>query len=374
MADLQLAIHDPGGRRMPLARFAAALLLAAAVPAAACDFCMGPMASASKGVRQADGVAAAKVAGRQFLFAGEGEARVATTFTVTKTLAGTSPDPGAPVRTTLQWKGARTAGRALLLFERTEDGPALLDVLADPDGRLAGYYAEALSVPAGRKAAFFATRLEDPDAEIAEDAYRQFSDVPFSALRSAKAALDAAKLREWLASDKVPAYRKGLYALMLGLAGEPSDADRLAGMLPAADSSATAGGLLAGVCLLRGKTAETLTAVIAGGATAATSPNGATAKRGALSVVRFLWADADAAGRAELRKVLAAGLADKELVPFVVDEFARLREDWMTDELLAVWADPKRRTGPAKAAILHYVRTLPEPQRTEAYKRIDAVP
>lgn len=353
---------------MTLPRSAAALLFAAALPAAACDFCMGPMASASKGVRQADGVAAAKVAGRQFLFAGEGEARVATTFTVTKALAGTSPDPGAPVRTTLQWKGARTAGRALLLFERTEDGPALLDVLADPDGRLAGYYAEALSVPAGRKASFYATRLEDPDAEIAEDAYRQFSDVPFSALRSAKAALDAAKLREWLASDKVPAYRKGLYALMLGLAGEPSDADRLTGMLPAADSSATAGGMLAGVCLLRGKTAETLTAVIADGKTAAT------AKRGALAVVRFLWADADAAGRAELRKVLAAGLADKELVPFVVDEFARLREGWMTDELLAVWADPRRRTGPAKAAILHYVRTLPEPQRTEAYKRIDAVP
>jgi hypothetical protein len=327
---------------------------------------MAPLGGLGKGPRQADALAEATVTGRRALFVGEGPARIATTFEVVRPLAGPAPEAKAVVRTTVQWRGAAEARRVLLLLERTEDGPAFADALPDPDGRLSAYFAEALKPrpDAAQRAAFYAARLEDPDPEIAEDAFRGFADIPLPALRSAKAALPREKLREWLASDKVPAARKGLYGLMLGLCGSAEeDVPRLEKALSAAgDSASVSGGLLAGRAVLSGKPAETLSAVVSDAK--APMPR----RRGALSVVRALWPEESL--REGLRTALTAALSDAELAPFAIDEMARLADDRFTAELVALWSDPVRCTPAVRRAVRFYARSLPEPKRTEMEKRL----
>jgi len=355
------------------ARNAIALgLMIAAAPAPACDFCMGPLQGFGKTVRQADGVADAQVANRQLLFAGEGAARVATTFKIAKVLHGVSHKAGETFRTTVQWRGNSEATRALVLFDRSEDGPVFLDALPDPGGRLADYYGQALAMagkPAARRAAFHFGRLEDRDSEIAEDSYRQFADIPWEAVRDARAELDPAKLRAWLKSAAVPSGRKGLYALLLGTCGSAEDADALRRLLPEiADSTADTGGALAGLCLLTGKPGEVLRAAV----TDRKAP--ATARAAALSVVRFLWTRTAEGDREPLREVIRIALADADTAAFAVDEMARIREPWMTEALKPLWLDPKRRTPAVKPAVLHYIRLLGEPTREHMYKFVDDNP
>jgi hypothetical protein len=359
-------------RRSSFGRIIAVVLLAHAHAAAACDFCMAPLAGFGKGLREADGVAQARVVGRQLLFTDQDAARVAVTFEITGVLRGVSPAVGKTYRTTVQWRGGAAARRAVVMFDRGEDGPVFLDALPDDDGRLADYFTRAFAVagkPGPDRAAFFAGFLEHADGEIAEDAYRQFAEISFEAVRAAKPSLNAGRLRAWLASEKVPAARKGLYGLLLGVAGNAQDASVFAAALPkVADTTAAAAGVLAGWCLAGGRWEAVLGEVVADRARAATC------RRGALPAVRFLWTQADEAGKGALRSVLRTALGDSELAPFAVDELARLQEDWTTAQVRRLWLDKSRRSPALKPAVLNFARSLPEPARAGLYTLVDENP
>ncbi|HVS34900.1 MAG TPA: hypothetical protein VMS17_04920 [Gemmataceae bacterium] len=65
------------------------------------------------------------------------------------------------------------------------------------------------------KLAFYFNYLESRQTEIALDACRPFQDATFTQLKLASDIYDAEKLKGWIADDKVPAYRKELYQVLL---------------------------------------------------------------------------------------------------------------------------------------------------------------
>lgn len=351
-----------------VAVLALALPAIASTPARACDFCMADLQGFGKSFREADGLAEAKVTGRQILFVAGGEGRVATTFEIVRPLAGAAPEAGTPVRTTVQWKGGPDARRAVVLFDRTADGHVLLDAVADPDGKLADYFGEAFRLDrkdGAARARFFAARLESADPAIAEDAFGQFADIPVDAVAKAKDALPAGRLREWLRSDKVPAARKGLYGLMLGIAGTGEDAVLLGEVLRDCTDAAAAGGLLAGRALLTGKAEAELTDALTG------AGSSDVLRRGALAAAKHFRSRGGADEEA-MRRVYAAGLRGAESAAPVVDEFGRAPEAWMTKLVREAWADKTRRTEGLRFAVFRYARRLPEADRRELYAFLDA--
>src|SRR5207249_2959578 len=70
---------------------------------------------------------------------------------------------------------------------------------------------------------YFARYLEHDDPLIAEDAYQEFGHMPFDKVAEVADALDQAKLRGWLGDEHVRDYRKGFYAVALGLAKSARD-------------------------------------------------------------------------------------------------------------------------------------------------------
>jgi hypothetical protein len=75
--------------------------------------------------------------------------------------------------------------------------------------------------------------LESPEALLAELSYAAAAAAPYGSLRSAKAQLDAATVRGWV-NNPTLASRQSLYLLLLGIAGNASDATALEAQLDAA--------------------------------------------------------------------------------------------------------------------------------------------
>jgi len=78
--------------------------------------------------------------------------------------------------------------------------------------------------------------LQSPEPLAAEIAYGEVSRAPYSAMRSLKTQLDAARIARWVDDPKL-ASRHSTYILLLGITGGPGDAARLEQRLDAARQS-----------------------------------------------------------------------------------------------------------------------------------------
>jgi hypothetical protein len=86
--------------------------------------------------------------------------------------------------------------------------------------------------------------LQHPEALASDIAFGDVSRAPYSAIRSLKPELDAAKIETWI-DDPALAERRSTYTLLLGIAGGPGDAARLEQRLKAAWQSHDATNLAA---------------------------------------------------------------------------------------------------------------------------------
>lgn len=78
--------------------------------------------------------------------------------------------------------------------------------------------APSLRTPTPERLAWFVRYLEHPESQLAEDAYLEFGHAPYDAVSEVAAQLPWPNIRAWLVDPEVPAERKGLYGLLLGLA------------------------------------------------------------------------------------------------------------------------------------------------------------
>ncbi|MBA4020576.1 MAG: hypothetical protein C0483_25745 [Pirellula sp.] len=136
--------------------------------------------------------------------------------------------------------------------------------LSEPvDEASLAYYVRAPSVklPSAERLRYFVKYLEHADADIAEDAFREFGRAPFEAVAAVADGLPYAKMRAWLVDAAVPGERKGFYGMALGLApsGAERDADRAllrqTVVAPAGEFRAGFDGILGGYLLVDGTAA-----------------------------------------------------------------------------------------------------------------------
>lgn len=108
--------------------------------------------------------------------------------------------------------------------------------------------------PPQERLAYFLKFLEFPDPLVATDAYSEFSNAPYEDIVPLASRMPREKLREWLASPEVTPTRIGLYGLMLGLCGQPDDAEFLKAKVLEDTSDFRLGidGVMAGYLLLTG--------------------------------------------------------------------------------------------------------------------------
>jgi hypothetical protein len=210
------------------------LLLLSASPAPACSLCGGALQQAPT-LRQE----AAQPTARMILFGPIQNSRGATTTELTIDTVLRS-DPAVAGKKTLD------LGRYLPISD-PKDPPHFLvfcDVGKDKIDAYRGvpirtaegldYVKKALALDPKDPAAdldFYFRYLENPDKEIAFDAFLEFVRANDQQLGQVSSKLSAEKLRGWLKDPNTPPERLSLYAFLLGGCGGDADADFLATQL-----------------------------------------------------------------------------------------------------------------------------------------------
>jgi hypothetical protein len=145
------------------------------------------------------------------------------------------------------------------LEQKGDLATASWSVVQEINETLYGYIRRAPGIERGsaERLTFYLPYLEAADPEIANDTFAEFSRASYVDVSSLKPRFHREKLREWVRSEQVLAVRKGLYAMMLGLCGEPEDAAWLKHEIlrPVKPEETRLGidGMMAGYVLLTGR-------------------------------------------------------------------------------------------------------------------------
>jgi hypothetical protein len=127
------------------------------------------------------------------------------------------------------------------------------------DSDVAKYLKGALDIAKEKdvsvRLAFFFQYLDNADLEIANDSYKEFGNADYKDVREAAKTMPPEKIADWLKDPNTPAFRHGLYALLLGHCGKAEHGKVLRDMLddPKKRLSTGVDGMLVGYTLLQPK-------------------------------------------------------------------------------------------------------------------------
>ena len=126
------------------------------------------------------------------------------------------------------------------------------------DSDMVKYLRGALPVkdkPIGERLRYYFDYLDNKEAEIATDAYKEFANADYKDYRDLAKHLPADKIARWLEDPNTQPYRYGLYASMLGHCGTARHAELLRKMLDDPQKRVATGvdGILAGYTMLEPK-------------------------------------------------------------------------------------------------------------------------
>jgi hypothetical protein len=205
--------------------------------------------------------------------------------------------------------------------------------------------------------AFFFDYLEDPDPEVARDAFLEFAKANDADVSAVAPKLQAAKLRQWLQNEKTPPARLGIYAMLLGACGESADAALLLSLLNSKEDryKDAADGIMAGYLRLEPKKGwAMLQDILRDG----TQP--LTLRFKALGTMRFEFNAHPKESRDEISKVMKTILTQGELADIAIEEMRTWKIWDHTDAIIKLY-DMKGFDAPiVQRAILRYALSCPQ--------------
>ncbi len=209
---------------------------------------------------------------------------------------------------------------------------------------------------------YFARYLENPDREIANDAFLEFAKGNDQEVGQAASKLQPEKLRGWLKDAQTPTNRLGLYALMLGACGGDEDATLLRAMIQdSTDRTDVAlDGLLAGYVRLRPK--EGWDAVLG---LVRDEKKPFLQRFGALRTLRFYHGSQPDETKKQVLQGMTALVGQGDIADLPVEDLRRWQMWDLTGEVLAQYGKKSHGAPIMKRALVRYAVSA-APHRPEA--------
>ena len=204
---------------------------------------------------------------------------------------------------------------------------------------------------------FFFKYLENPDKEVANDAFMEFAKATDVEIGEVAKKLSADKLRGWLKKDAgTPPERIGLYAFLLGACGTKDDAALLESLLRENSERTTKAfdGILAGYIHLRPKEGWELAM--------ATLKDDKKSFEVRLSVVRtleFFYRYQPKENKANVLKGLEIMLVRSDLADVAIEDLRRLKLFDLTPEVLGLYGQKGYEGQLMREAIIRYALSCP---------------
>ena len=226
--------------------------------------------------------------------------------------------------------------------------PASFEYLANAPGQ---------EVPTTQRLSYYIKFLEHDDQTIASDAFSEFAIAPYDDIVPLAPLMDRKKIRSWLANPKDPAdrfVRLGLYGLMMGLCGQPEDAEFLKSIVVNNSNDYQFGidGMTSGYLLLAGENGfDVLENEVLSSPTASYTDVFPT-----LQALRFMWTySKDESAKPHLRRAMRSLLSKPQIADLVILDLARWKDWESMDKIVSHYGKADYDVPSIKRAIFRYL-------------------
>jgi len=232
-----------------------------------------------------------------------------------------------------------------------------VDSKSDPSKYLAGAL-EVKDKSQPERLKFFFQYLDDSETDISMDAYKEFAYADYKDYQGMAKDLPADKIAGWLRDEKTPPFRLGLYASLLGHAGNAMHAEVLRKLLedPTRRLNAGVDGILAGYVMLQPKEGWEYVC-----ATLADEKKDFTTRYAALRAARFFHEfRSDLVPKKDVIDAVALLLNEPDVADLAIEDLRKWQVWDLADRILALKEKNSHDIPIIKRSILRYALQCPK--------------
>src|SRR5262245_64792818 len=235
------------------------------------------------------------------------------------------------------------------------------------------YLTELMKLPkdGNERLIFFQQYLEDADEMLARDAYDEFARAPYSQIKEIKQQLNHDQVVAWIKNPDVPASRRRLYLVILGITGTQQDLPMIEEFMTSSDRKAKSGldALIACYLTLKGETGLPLVEKLF----LANDKADYADTYAAIMAIRFHGTDGGVIDSKKLVKALHPMLQRPELADLVIPDLAKW-EDWsVMDKLFDLYKTANDKNSWVRVPVVNYLRACPLPKAKELLDQCEKI-
>jgi hypothetical protein len=360
--------------RLPTGIIAVGLALVVALSSAlafACPFCSAVSQTFSEEIATMDVAVIAKLVKAPPPSTKSGDDVQKATFEIVQVMKGDGLVKAGSKFDTLYF-GDGTVGKPFLVMGI--DPPKVMWSTPLPlTDKAIKYLGEVTKLPkeGAERLVFFQNYLEDEDEMLARDAYDEFARAPYAQLKTIKPHLHHDQVVSWIKNPDVPASRRRLYFVMLGVCGSQNDLAMIEEFMKSSDRKSKSGldALIACYLTLKGEAGLPLVEQLF----LANEKADYADTYAAIMAVRFHGTDGGVIEPKRLVKALHPMLQRPELADLVIPDLAKW-EDWdVIDKLFELYKTANDKNSWVRVPVINYLRTCPLPKAKDYLKQCETI-
>jgi hypothetical protein len=340
--------------------------------AAACPFCTPVVRTFGEELADADVVLFARLIERPGSDPSSEAAVPPATFQVEQILKGEAALGGKTVVEAL-YVGEAAPGAWFLLASADNPKKLTWTTPVAVNELQRQYIPQLMKLPTSgvERLAYFLPRLEHEDEMLARDAFDEFTKAPYEDVIALEPQMQPDRLTAWILDPTIPATRRRLYFVMLGVCGDGRHAPLLEKLMRSRDRQDLSGldAMIACYLTLRGPQGLPLVEELY----LKNREAEFTDAYSAVMAIRFHGTETDMIPRERLAEALRHLLDRPELADLVIPDLARW-EDWEAmDRLIALFKNADESTSWVRTPVVNYLRVCPLPEASERIEELKSI-
>ena len=349
----------------------AGLILLSAAQALACPFCSATSQTFSEEIGTMDVAVIAKLVKVPPPSDKAGDEIQKATFEIAQVIKGDGLVKTGEKFDTLYF-GDGSAGKSFLVMGISP--PKIMWSTPLPlSERAIKYLGQILTLPkeGPERLVFFQSYLEDEDEMLARDAYDEFARAPYAQVKEIKEQIDLEQIVAWIKSPEIPASRRRLYLVMLGVAGDEKQLPMLEEYMKSTDRKAKAGldALVACYLTLKGEAGLPLVEELF----LANKKADYADTYAAIMAIRFHGTEGGVIDPQRLVKSLHHMLERPELADLVIPDLAKWQDWEAMDRLFELYKTADEKNSWVRVPVINYLRACPMPKAKELLKECEKI-